>query len=95
MRVFSVHPGLVEAEDSRGAIVPSLLPFSKDKAMLFGGVSLYLATPTADFLRGGFYSVSWDLDELQAHGEEVKEKKLVKLAFLEGKLREGGYDWAA
>jgi NAD(P)-dependent dehydrogenase (short-subunit alcohol dehydrogenase family) len=94
LRVFSVHPGMVEAEEGRGMVVPPLTPFAKDKALLFGGVSLYLQKPEADFLRGGFFSVNWDLDELQTHKGEVTEKALIKMAFLNGKLAPGGYNWA-
>lgn len=95
LRVFSVHPGLVESEEGRGAVVPQLTPFAKDKALLFGGVSLYLQKPEADFLRGGYISVNWDLEELEVHKGEVTEKKLIKLGFLNGQLAPGGYNWAS
>lgn len=75
-------------------MIPGLTPFAKDKALLFGGVSLYLQKPEADHLRGGFISVNWDLEELESHKGEVTEKKLTKLAFLNGKLAPGGFDWA-
>ena len=74
--------------------MPALLPFSKDKAALFGGSTLYLAKPKADFMSGGFYSVNWDVDELKAHEKEVTEKQLLKLAFLNGQLQAGGYTWS-
>ena len=86
---------MVEAEGGRGMVVPPLTPFAKDKALLFGGVSLYLDKPEADFLRGGFFSVNWDVEELEAHKGEVTEKKLIKLAFLNGQLAPGGYNWAS
>ncbi|MCJ1423336.1 hypothetical protein MMC29_001219 [Sticta canariensis] len=95
LRVFSVHPGLVEAEEGRGSVVPQLTPFAKDKALLFGGVSLYLQKPEADFLRGGYISVNWDLEELEVHKGEIAEKKLIKLGFLNGQLAPGGYHWAS
>lgn len=85
---------MVEAEEGRGIVVPPLTPFAKDKALLFGGVSLYLQKPEADYLRGGFISVNWDLEELEGHSGEVAEKKLIKLAFLNGQLAPGGYAWA-
>lgn len=74
-------------------VVPPLTPFAKDKGLLFGGVSLFLQKPESDFLRGGFFSVNWDLEELEAHKGEVTEKKLVKLGFLNGQLTLGGYSW--
>lgn len=95
LRVFSVHPGIVEAEAGRGMVVEPLTPFAKDKAALTGGVTLFLQTPAAEFLRGGFYSVNWDVDELIKHEKEVREKKLLKLAFLNGVLAPGGYKWSS
>lgn len=74
-------------------VVPPLTPFAKDKGLLFGGVLLCLQNPEADFLRGGFFSVNWDLEELEAHKGEVTEKKLIKLAFLNGQLALEGYSW--
>lgn len=74
-------------------VFPPLTPFAKYKGLLFGGVSLFLQNPEADFLRGGFFSVNWDLEELEAHKGEVTEKKLIKLAFLNGQLALGGYSW--
>lgn len=84
---------MVEAEEGRGMVVPPLTPFAKDKGLLFGGVSLFLSKPEADFLRGGFFSVNWDIEEVEAHKGEVTEKKLVKLGFLNGQLALGGYSW--
>ncbi len=69
------------------------IPFAKDNALLFGGVSLFLQKPESDFLRGGFLSVNWDVEELVAHKDEITEKKLVKLGFLNGELKRGGYSW--
>lgn len=84
---------MVEAEEGHGMVVPALTPFAKDKGLLFGGVSLYLQKPKADFLRGGFFSVNWDLDELEAHEAEVTEKKMLNLAFLNAQLAPGRYRW--
>ena len=36
----------------------SFLPFAKDDSMLTGGMTLYLSTPKADFLRGRVVSVN-------------------------------------
>lgn len=94
LRVFSVHPGMVEAEGGRGMVVPSFLAFSKDKAALTGGLAVYLCTPKADFLKGGYVHSNWDVDELEKHQDEIAEKKLVTLGFLNGQLQPGGYPWA-
>lgn len=95
LRVFSVHPGMVEAENGRGMVVEALLPFSKDKPGLTGALAVYLATDKADFLRGGYIHANWDVEELEAHKDEIAEKKLVKLGFINGKMQPGGYPWSS
>lgn len=95
LRVFSVHPGMVEAEGGRGMVVEPLRPFSRDKAALTGGLAVYLATDRADFLRGGYLHANWDVEELERHREEIVEKKLIKLGFLNAPLQPGGYPWSS
>lgn len=97
LRVFSVHPGIVVAEGGRGAVVESLLPFTRDKPALAGGLAVYLAAAgdRADFLRGGYLHANWDVEELERHREEVVEKKLVRLGFLNAQLQLGGYPWSS
>ena len=94
LRVFSIHPGIVEVENGRGMVANSFTPFAKDKAALTGGATLFLQTPAAEFMRGGFYSVNWDIDEMIRHQDEIKDKKLLQLAFLNGALAPGGYQWS-
>ena len=93
MRVFSVHPGIVAAEGGRGGVVRQFDAFAIDKPMLTGAVTLWLAQARADFLRGGYLSVNWDLEELEAHKAEIVEKKLLQLAFINGKIQPGGHPW--
>ncbi|KAF9693909.1 hypothetical protein EKO04_008165 [Ascochyta lentis] len=96
LRVFTVHPGIVAVtETNRGAVVDALTPFAKDKGIQTGGLSLYLAQKKADYLRGGFLSVNWDVEEMEAHQEEIKEQKLLKLAFLGAKLGSDGHPWSS
>jgi hypothetical protein len=57
--VFTVHPGIVGVtETGRGIAVDALAPFALDKGVQAGGLSLYLAQPKADYLRGSFVSVN-------------------------------------
>ncbi|CAD0044998.1 unnamed protein product [Aureobasidium pullulans] len=92
LRIFTLHPGIVAATESkRGMVVDAFTPFAKDPGMLTGAVSLYLATPKAEYLRGGF--TSGDVEEMEKHKGEIKEKKLLKLAFLNGKLGPEGHTW--
>lgn len=94
LRVFSVHPGIVEAANGRGWVDESLLPFSKDKAALAGGLAVYLTHDRADFLRGGYIHANWDVEEMERHKEEIVQKKLIKLGFLNVQLQPGGYPWS-
>ncbi|KAJ4347561.1 hypothetical protein N0V95_005298 [Ascochyta clinopodiicola] len=96
LRVFTVHPGIVAVtETNRGAVVDDLTPFAKDKGIQAGGLSLYLAQKRADYLRGGFISVNWDVEEMEAHQEEIKEQKLLQLGFLGAKLGSDGHPWSS
>ncbi|KAK0642624.1 Short chain dehydrogenase andI [Lasiodiplodia hormozganensis] len=95
LRVFSVHPGLVEAEHGRGMVVPSFTPFAKDKAALTAGLSLFLATdPRAEMLTGTFLSANWDVDEVLDHVDEIVDQKLLNVA-VGAKLGPDGHPWAA
>lgn len=95
LRVFSVHPGIVEAENGRGVVIDAFTPFAKDKAALTAGLTLWLDTPKADFLKGGYVHSNWDVNELQQHKSEIVEKKLVKLGFINAQLQPGGYPWTS
>lgn len=95
LRVVAVHPGMVEAEKGRGIVIEAFLPFSSDKQALTGGLTVYLSTPRAAFLNGGYIHANWDVVELEKHKEEIAEKSLIKLAFLNAKLQPGGYPWSS
>jgi hypothetical protein len=75
-------------------VVDSLTQFAIDKGIQTGGLSLYLARPKADYLKGSFISVNWNLDELEKHKSEITEQNLLKLAFLGAKLGPGGHPWS-
>ncbi|KAI0191876.1 hypothetical protein F4808DRAFT_443537 [Astrocystis sublimbata] len=95
LRIFSVHPGMVIAENGRGMVVEPFKPFTKDTPALFGGLTVYLSTAKADFLKGTYLHANWDVTELEEHQAEIAEKKLNKLAFLNGQLQVGGYPWSS
>lgn len=94
IRVFVVHPGIVALENGRGAVLRNMLDVAKDTPALTAGLTLYLATPRADFLKGGYLHANWDVEEMELHKREIVEKRLHKLAFLNAKLQEGGYSWS-
>jgi hypothetical protein len=68
-------PGIVASEMSdKGAFAV----YAKDEAEQAGAMSLYLASPRADYLKGSLVSVNWDLQELLAEKEGI-EKGLLKV----------------
>ncbi|KAI0971259.1 NAD(P)-binding protein [Xylaria arbuscula] len=95
LRVFSVHPGVVEQQNGRGVLIEAFKPFAKDTPALTGSLTLWLSTPKADFLKGGYIHSNWDVEELEQHKTEITEKKLVKLGFINGQLQPGGYPWSS
>jgi hypothetical protein len=74
-------------------VIAAFDPFAKDKQALTAGVTLYLQKAEADFLRGGFTSVNWDVNEMAEHQKEITDGKLLKLAFLGAKLSPEGHAW--
>jgi hypothetical protein len=66
-----------------------------DSLNLSGGLTLYLTTAQADFLRCSFVSVNHKVEEMKQHREEVINKSLLRTGFLntgsaEGYRFEGG-----
>jgi len=76
--MFTANPGLSMTPMTKEAFKP----FASDDVELTGMLALYLMQPRADFLRGCFVSVNWDMEELEAAKEEILEKKLLKLSWL-------------
>ena len=78
LRMFTVMPGIVATD-----MVPDAFsPFAQDHADLTGMLALYLAQPRADYLKGSLLGVNWDVTEMEAHKEEIVEKKLLKISWL-------------
>jgi hypothetical protein len=89
IRAFSLFPGLVATD-----MPPKMyLEYALDDPMLSGGMSLFLCTERAEWLRGGVVSVNWDLEEMEAHRGEIERKGLVRLRVLERGFGRGGYAW--
>ncbi|CAN9089703.1 hypothetical protein AA0114_g6495 [Alternaria tenuissima] len=90
IRTFSLFPGLVATD-----MPPKqYLEYALDDPMLTGGLSLFLSTERAEWLRGSMVSVNWDYEEMEMHKEEILEKRLTKLAFCDAKFGKGGHPWA-
>ncbi|KAF3766663.1 NAD(P)-binding protein [Cryphonectria parasitica EP155] len=89
VRSFTLLPGLLKTAMTAEAFIP----FARDDPMLSGGMTLFLSTPRADWLRGGVVSVNWDIEELEAHKDEILREGRTKLAYLNAKLQKGGHPW--
>ncbi|KAF2854736.1 NAD(P)-binding protein [Plenodomus tracheiphilus IPT5] len=89
IRSFSMIPGVIATD-----MVPEeYKKYAIDDPLLPGGLTLYLSTKKADWLRGNVISVNWDFDEMEAHRKEIEEKKLLKLKFTGAKFGKGGHPW--
>ncbi|KAK8085407.1 hypothetical protein PG997_006678 [Apiospora hydei] len=116
VRVFMLVPGIVRTEMT----VEALEPYAKDSAWLSGGWTLFLATPRAEWMRGGIVSVNceyrppslpsapkprgvlfltWerrrtgDIEEMEAHKDQIVRDNLLGRAFLNAKLGKDGHPW--
>lgn len=59
-------------------------------AALSAGVSLYLTTPQAEFLRGRFISANWAVDDLEAQKDEIVKQNLLT-TYIRAKFGPGGH----
>ncbi|KEF53380.1 uncharacterized protein A1O9_10355 [Exophiala aquamarina CBS 119918] len=75
MRAFIVIPGIVDTE----MLDPGFKVFAHDDVRLTGMLALWLMRPEADFLRGQMVSVNWDVDEMLAHQQAIKDEKLLQI----------------
>lgn len=88
VRAFSIHPGLVPTQMGIDAATQHMYI---DPAELTGAYTLYLSTPRADFLRGRFTTVNWDVEEMEKRAGEIQEKGLLKTTFINAKLGPTGH----
>ncbi|KAI1246563.1 hypothetical protein MGN70_013463 [Eutypa lata] len=89
IRVFMLMPGIVPTEMT----IDSLKPYAKDSAGLSGSWTLFLSTPRAEWMRGGIVSVNWDIEEMEAHKDQIVRDNLLSRAFLNAKLGKDGHPW--
>ncbi|KAF4956386.1 hypothetical protein FSARC_11587 [Fusarium sarcochroum] len=90
VRVFMLMPGIVQT----GMTVDALKPYAKDSPGLSGSWTLFLSTPRAEWMRGGIVSVNWDIEEMEAHKDQIVSENLLGRAFLNAKLGKGGHPWS-
>ncbi|KAK4942964.1 hypothetical protein LTR10_017348 [Elasticomyces elasticus] len=81
LRSFCMFPGIVNT-DMVTATENHFAKYARDHADLTGLLALYLASPRADFLKGGLTSINWDVEEMEAHKEEIVEQKLLQIKWI-------------
>jgi NAD(P)-dependent dehydrogenase (short-subunit alcohol dehydrogenase family) len=89
IRVFMLIPGIVQTEMTLDA----LKPYAKDTPNLTGSWTLFLSTQRAEWMRGGIVSVNWDIEEMEAHKDQIVRDNLLSRAFLNAKLGKDGHPW--
>ncbi|KAK9320873.1 NAD(P)-binding protein [Lipomyces orientalis] len=73
--VVQLQPGVVGTElNARFGVV------GEDKPELCGQFTVWLASPEAEFLKRKFVWANWDVDELKARADEIKNSTLLRLA---------------
>ena len=78
IRSFTTIPGITRTDMDMN---PLFIPYAKDHVDQTGALALYLASSRADYLRGSLVSVNWDLEEMQAHKDEI-EQGLLKIKWV-------------
>ena len=78
LRSFTLFPGIVQTT----LLVDTFTQYGKDHPDLTGMLCLYLATERADFLRGGLTSVNWDVQETEAHKEEIVRDRMLDIKWV-------------
>ena len=90
LRVFSLHPGIVDTELNKVFGLSKFTKWKMDSPRLAAGTVLYLTTARADFLRGRWISANWVVDELEERREQIVGQNLLKSAF-NARLGRGGH----
>ncbi|ORY59302.1 uncharacterized protein BCR38DRAFT_351965 [Pseudomassariella vexata] len=78
LRAFTTSPGIVLTKQ----ITPAYMKYAVDHPQLLGSLTLYLAQPRADYLRGDYVSVNWDMEELETYKDDIVKRKLLKTSWL-------------
>lgn len=80
---FSVNPGAIKTEITKGGLSDEMRDRLPDKAEIAGDTIVWLAATRPEWLAGRYVSCPWDMEELHQMKEEiVKDDKLkLKMAF--------------
>ncbi|KAH7383062.1 hypothetical protein BKA64DRAFT_683799 [Cadophora sp. MPI-SDFR-AT-0126] len=75
LHVVQIQPGVVSTEiNARFGVV------GQDPPELCGHFAVWLASPEAAFLKSKFVWANWDVEELKARSEEIKNSTLLRVA---------------
>lgn len=75
-----MYPGIVQTPLQAEA--PEFNKYAHDDADLTGWLCLYLCSPRADYLKGGLASVNWDIDEMEAHKDEIVQHRSLDIKWV-------------
>jgi NAD(P)-dependent dehydrogenase (short-subunit alcohol dehydrogenase family) len=81
IRVHNVHPGVIEtAMEAKSRAAGYEFPL--DKADLPANFIVWTASPEAEFTRGKFLWVNWDVDEIKTKKEEFQDPSFLALGLV-------------
>ena len=77
LRIFSIHPGVVETKLARESIAAERIKLiCKDTVNLAAGFTVWLTTKAANPAKGGFLAANWDVDELVEYWKSGKPTQI-------------------
>jgi NAD(P)-dependent dehydrogenase (short-subunit alcohol dehydrogenase family) len=90
LSVYSVQPGVVDTDlNDKSKFAPqdqgksqhafNCAKLTLDTAELPAQFQVWLASNEAEFLKGKFLWVNWDVDELKAHAGQIKDSHLLEI----------------
>ncbi|KPI38317.1 putative oxido [Cyphellophora attinorum] len=82
LQCIALHPGGVADTDTTKHSPAFMIPFFTEKVELASAVTVYCATPQANYLNGRYLDVRWDLEELEKQKEKIVKDDLLKMVVL-------------
>ncbi|KAL4885465.1 hypothetical protein BJY04DRAFT_230995 [Aspergillus karnatakaensis] len=79
---ISLDPGMVATD--MGHSIPLIAPFIHDSVDLAAGGVVWLCSGDKKYLSGRYFSVNWDVEEVEKRKEEIVEKDLLMIRLRRG-----------
>ncbi|KAF2759900.1 NAD(P)-binding protein [Pseudovirgaria hyperparasitica] len=79
--VFHIQPGVVNTDMNKEAGGVDMIGY-EDHVSLPASFNVWLASPEAQFLKGKFLWVNWDVDELKARSKELENSTLLTMGLV-------------